>query len=96
MQFVEVPDFLVNATNVYRTNGYIVRQELLLHDDEEQGTHLFSRDTYFLCTPKRDREYEEVFADSGRYNAHCGKGHCRYSALRDSFDTRYLQNVPAR
>ena len=32
-------------------------------DDEEQGTHLFSRDTYFLCTPKRDREYEEVFAD---------------------------------
>ena len=63
MQFVEVPDFLVNATNVYRTNGYIVRQELLLHDDEEQGTHLFSRDTYFLCTPKRDREYEEVFAD---------------------------------
>lgn len=63
MQFVEVPDFLVNATNVYRTNGYIVRQELLLHDDEEQGTHLFSRDTYFLCTPKRVREYEEVFAD---------------------------------
>ena len=63
MQFVEVPDFLVNATNVYRTNGYIVRQELLLHDDEEQGTPLFSRDTYFLCTPKRDREYEEVFAD---------------------------------
>ena len=24
MQFVEVPDFLVNATNVYRTDGYIV------------------------------------------------------------------------
>lgn len=55
MQFVEVSDFLVNATNVYRTDGYIVRQEPLLHDDEEQGTHLFSRDTYFLCTPKRDR-----------------------------------------
>ena len=28
MQFVEVPDFLINATNVYRTDGYIVRQEL--------------------------------------------------------------------
>ena len=68
MQFVEVPDFLVNATNVYRTAGYIVRQELLLHDDEEQGTHLFSRDTYFLCTPKRDREYEEVFADRHELN----------------------------
>lgn len=68
MQFVEVPDFLVNATNVYRTDGYIVRQELLLYDDEEQGTHLFSRDTYFLCTPKRDREYEEVFADRHELN----------------------------
>ena len=68
MQFVEVPDFLVNATNVYRTNGYIVRQELLLHDDEEQGTHLFSRDTSFQCTPKRDREYEEVFADRHELN----------------------------
>ena len=55
MQFVEVSDFLVNATNVYRTDGYIVRQEPLLHDDEEQGTDLFRRDTYFLCTPKRDR-----------------------------------------
>lgn len=63
MQFVEIPDFLINATNVYRTNGYIVRQELMMHDDDEQGTYLFSRDTYFLCTPKRDREYEEVFAD---------------------------------
>lgn len=68
MQFVEVPDFLVNATNVYRTDGYIVRQELLLNDDDEQGTHLFSRDTYFLCTPKRDREYEEVFADRHERN----------------------------
>ena len=49
MQFVEVPDFLVNATNVYRTNGYIVRQELLLHDDEEQGTHLFRPATPISC-----------------------------------------------
>ena len=63
MQFVEVPDFLVNATNVYRTRGYIVRQEIVLQDDDALGTYLFSRDTYFLCTPKRDREFEEVFAD---------------------------------
>lgn len=62
MQSVEVPDFLVNATNVYRTRGYIVRQEIVLQDDE-LGTYLFSRDTYFRCTHKRDREFEDVFAD---------------------------------
>lgn len=62
MQFVEVPDFLVNATNVYRTRGYIVRQEIVLQDDE-LGTYLFSRDTYSRCTHKHDREFEDVFAD---------------------------------
>ena len=67
MQFVEVPDFLVNATNVYRTRGYIVRQEIVLRDDE-LGTYLFSRDTYFLCTSKRDREFEDLFADRAELN----------------------------
>lgn len=42
MQFVKVPDFLVNTTNVYRTRGYIVRQEIVLQDDDALGTYLFS------------------------------------------------------
>lgn len=67
MQVVKIPDFLVDATNVYRTREYIVRQEIVLRDDE-LGTYLFSRDTYFLCTSKRDREFEELFADRADLN----------------------------
>ena len=59
-----------------------MRQELLLHDDEEQGTHLFSRDTYFLCTPKRDREYEEVFADRHELNGRAHQGNDVRSQVR--------------
>ena len=57
-----VPDYLKNATNVYRTRRYIVKQCVTLRSDE-YCTYLFSHDTYYLCTPKRDREYEAVFAD---------------------------------
>ena len=32
-------------------------------DDVRLGTYLFSCDTYYRCTEKRDREYEEAFAD---------------------------------
>ena len=67
MQVVKIPDFPVDATNVYRTREYIVRQEIVLRDDEP-GTYLFSRDTYFLCTSKRDREFEELFSDRADLN----------------------------
>ncbi len=67
MQVVKIPDFPVDATNVYRPREYIVRQEIVLRDDEP-GTYLFSRDTYFLRTAKRDREFEELFADRADLN----------------------------
>ena len=56
-----VPEFLVDATNVYRTKVYIVKQQITLHDSE-LGSYLLSRDTYYRCTDKRDREFEEAFA----------------------------------
>lgn len=34
MQVVKIPDFLVDATNVYRTREYIVRQEIVLRDED--------------------------------------------------------------
>ena len=52
-----IPEFLVGATNVYRTRGYIVKQCVAL-----------SRDTYYRCTPKRDREFEAAFADRKNVN----------------------------
>lgn len=36
--------------------------------DDELGTYLFSRDTYFLCTSERDREFEELFSDRADLN----------------------------
>ena len=61
MTIKSVPEFLVDATNVYRTKGYIVKQQIMLHDSEF-GSYLLSRDTYYRCTDKRGREFEDVFA----------------------------------
>lgn len=59
----KIPEFLVGATNVYRTREYIVKQCVALSYDELYGSYLFSRDTYYRCTPKRDRQFEDAFAD---------------------------------
>ena len=61
MKIVKMPEFLAGATNVYRTGEYIVKQQITLHDSE-LGSYLLSRDTYYRCTDKRDREFEEAFA----------------------------------
>ena len=56
------PAFLRNAHNVYRTRFYIVKQELKIRADERDNTQLFSKDTFYFRTPKRDAEYNSVFA----------------------------------
>ena len=61
MGIITVPDFLKNATNVYRTRGYIVKQQIMYKSDEVLGTYLFSCDTYYRCTVRRDWEFEEAF-----------------------------------
>ena len=60
------PDFLLGATNVYRTKNYIVKQRVTVHTDADNTSWLFSRDTYYCRTPRRDREYEAVFAGEGK------------------------------
>lgn len=59
MRVERVPEFLVDATNVYRTGKYIVRQQISLHDGAF-GSCLLSRDTYYRCTPQRDRDFEKA------------------------------------
>lgn len=63
-----IPEFLVGATNVYRTREYIVKQCVAFSYDELYGTYLMSRDTYYRCTTKRDREFEAAFADRKNVN----------------------------
>lgn len=63
MKIEKIPEFLVNATNVYRTQEYIVKQQIMYKNDSVLGTYLFSLDTYYRCTLTRDLEYEERFSD---------------------------------
>ena len=49
-----------DITNVYRTTDYIVKQTVILREDD-MGVYLFSRDTFIYRTTQRDREYEDAF-----------------------------------
>ena len=55
------PDFVENATNVYRTSEFIVRQIMEFRNHSERGVAFVSHDTYYLRTPERDAEYELMF-----------------------------------
>lgn len=57
----DLPDFLVRATNVYRTDYYIVRQQILYKNDPIFGGYMCSKDTFFYRTPERDRQYVKAF-----------------------------------
>ena len=45
------PDFMMSASNVYRTPHFIVRQRLGLLFNDEESNELISRDTYYARTP---------------------------------------------
>lgn len=60
------PEFLKDASNVYRTRYYIVKQEIGLMSSVTNDNVLISNDTFYLRTPKRDAEYERIF----RYKTH--------------------------
>ena len=53
---MKVPEFLKDATNVYRTKNYIVRQVIGLEYDSVEGANLCSYDTFYLRTKARDAE----------------------------------------
>lgn len=57
------PEFLIDASNVYRTQKYIVKQHLFLTHNSDEGTYSISCDTYFDRNEKRDRAYECYFGE---------------------------------
>lgn len=54
----DLPDFLVDATNVYRTNDYIVKQIIAMSLNAKTYDQLVSYDTFYLRTKERDKIYE--------------------------------------
>lgn len=55
-------DELEIANNVYRTEKYIVTQELIFEKSDLRGSRIESRDVYYERTNDRDALYENVFA----------------------------------
>lgn len=55
-------DFLQNADNVYRTSEFIVKQKISLSWNDKCEVHTVSDDTYFVRTPKRDAQFENIFS----------------------------------
>ena len=63
-----VPDFMINATNVYRTPSYIVKQQITIVASPGKDSYLLSEDTYYARTPLRDFQYNCVFTNRKRKN----------------------------
>ena len=57
----KVPEFIENATNLYRTKKYIVKQIIGIQYGCEENNVVYSRDTYYKRTPERDKEYDILF-----------------------------------
>ena len=62
------PDFMVNATNVYRTKEYIVKQQITIVSSLDKDSYLLSEDTYYVRTPLREFQYNCVFTNRKRKN----------------------------
>ena len=65
---MRIPKFLENATNVYRTKKYIVKQNACLEYDEFGNGRVFSEDTYYLRNKQLDKEFEFIFKNRGHIN----------------------------
>ena len=59
-------DFLDDATNVYRTNEFIVRQHITFVSNGVGTTRLMSEDIFYLRTELRDYYYDELFENEGK------------------------------
>lgn len=63
-----VPDFMVDAMNVYRTRDFIVKQVIGIKYSDIENIAVISNDTFYRRTKKRDREYERIFWERKQIN----------------------------
>ena len=57
----DLPDFMIDATNIYRTKKYIVKQNLYIDYDINNSSILFSQDIYYLRNKKIDKLFDLIF-----------------------------------
>ena len=65
---ITLPGFTMTTTNVYRTKNFIVKQYIGIMYDSEENNAVYSYDTYYERTDKRDKEYEQVFSKRKNVN----------------------------
>lgn len=63
-----IPDFMIDATNVYRTKLYIVKQCMGIQIDNMENNAIKSYDTFYKRTKQRDKEFELIFKDRKNIN----------------------------
>lgn len=59
----KIPDFIKDATNVYCTKGYIVKQVVGIQYDCKENNVVFSHDTFYKRTPKSQFTGVQLFCD---------------------------------
>ena len=78
-----IPDFCMDAVNVYRTKRYIVKQDLSVEQTDDGQTIVLSKDVFYERTKIRERQYENIFAKRKHMN---GK-----RLLSTSYTRRYVK-----
>ena len=63
-----IPDFIIDADNVYRTRNYIVKQVLSLEMPTVEDNGIKSYDTFYKRTSIRDKQYNLIFRDRKSIN----------------------------
>ena len=63
-------DFLEDATNVYRTKNYIIKQKIYIKTDIFCNILLFSQDFYYLRTKHRDFGFDIMFRNRSNIDGH--------------------------
>lgn len=52
---------LNDATNVYRTKHFIIKQVVVIDCHDEIDSGIFSQDTFIKRNKSRDKEYEKLY-----------------------------------
>jgi len=65
---IKTPEFIEDATNVYRTKNFIVKQCIGIQCDGKENNVIFSHDTFYKRTRSRDKYYESVYRDRKNIN----------------------------
>ena len=61
--FNSIPKFCEDAVNVYRTKKYIVKQDISIEINDSGETITLSQDVFYERNKRRDKQFEEIFAD---------------------------------